>query len=434
MLNKIKIVGKILSVEVKAKEEEEKNEFIFYFSLLVPSPSGSLTVLRYIDSKNSNQAQLQGRIVGLKFQPNNDEPETLSFQMVVPRRKNLFSGFFCRVQGELISKLKSHLKEGREALVEGFLQTKKMVGKDNENETKISRFSHIICCAFTFADDDSPIDLNNPDKLTKITGRVKKIDFSIDCIDYKNTDVLRRFINNQGRIVGRLYSRLTAKTQRKVTRAIKRARQMALLPYTIQKKVLAEEKAQELYKRVNNFTLNFTLKKNEKGEPFGSVGFKEISQELEKVGIHLEKSHLVDFHSLNKLGENGLQVKLSSNLVANLKIKNFDSRSQSVINNLKENQNITVHGNVGGRDNGLLRVVEFETGDGAKNRALISIRNGLFEFGQFVAYYIAENHFFSKEIAELYAHNSSIYNYFENSEQVEQLEQQIEQIEKDIIS
>lgn len=55
----------------------------------------------------------------------------------------------------------------------------------------------------------------------------------IDYIDYKNTDVLRRFINNQGRIVGRLYSRLTAKTQRKVTRAIKRARQMALLPYTI---------------------------------------------------------------------------------------------------------------------------------------------------------------------------------------------------------
>jgi len=55
----------------------------------------------------------------------------------------------------------------------------------------------------------------------------------IDYIDYKNADVLRRFINKQGRIFGRLYSRLTAKTQRKVTRAIKRARQMALLPYTI---------------------------------------------------------------------------------------------------------------------------------------------------------------------------------------------------------
>lgn len=229
MLNKIKIVGKILSFEVKVKEEEEKIESIFYFSLLVPSPSGSLTILRCaaqkeiaqkikaevngeeivevqgylqneksgrqiiirvqkferlnlnfedIDSTKSNQVQLQGRVVSLKVQPNNDEPETLSFQIVVPRKKNLFSGFFCRVQGELISKLNSHLKEGRETLVEGFLQTKKMVEKDNGNETKISRFSHIICCAFTFADDDSPIDLNNPDKLTKITGRVKKIDFS----------------------------------------------------------------------------------------------------------------------------------------------------------------------------------------------------------------------------------------------------------------
>ena len=39
----------------------------------------------------------------------------------------------------------------------------------------------------------------------------------------------------------------------------------------------------------------------------------------------------------------------------------------TAINNLKENQNITVHGNVGGRDNGLLRVVEFETGDGEED-------------------------------------------------------------------
>jgi len=87
-----------------------------------------------------------------------------------------------------------------------------------------------------------------------------------------------------------------------------------------QKKVQAEEKAQELYKKVNNFVLTFALKKNEKGEPFGSVGFKEISQELEKAGIHLEKSHLTNFHPLNKLGENLLQVKLNSSWIANLKV------------------------------------------------------------------------------------------------------------------
>ena len=87
-----------------------------------------------------------------------------------------------------------------------------------------------------------------------------------------------------------------------------------------QKKILAEDKAKELYKKINNFALTFTLKKNEKGEPFGSVGFKELSQELEKAGIHLEKSHLMDFHSLNKLGENILKIKLSSSLIANLKV------------------------------------------------------------------------------------------------------------------
>lgn len=43
--------------------------------------------------------------------------------------------------------------------------------------------------------------------------------------------------------------------------------------------------------------------------------------------------------------------------------KDFDPRSQTVISNLKEKQTITVHGKVGGRDNGLLRVVEFETED-----------------------------------------------------------------------
>jgi small subunit ribosomal protein S18 len=56
---------------------------------------------------------------------------------------------------------------------------------------------------------------------------------SIEYIDYKNTDILRKFINDQGRIISRLYSRLTAKNQRKVAKAIKRARQMALLPYMI---------------------------------------------------------------------------------------------------------------------------------------------------------------------------------------------------------
>ena len=87
-----------------------------------------------------------------------------------------------------------------------------------------------------------------------------------------------------------------------------------------QEDLILEEKAREIYEKINNFSLSFTLKKDDKGEPFGSVGFKEILQELEKSDFHCEKSQLLGFHPLNKLGENIIQVKLSSKLIANLKI------------------------------------------------------------------------------------------------------------------
>ena len=84
--------------------------------------------------------------------------------------------------------------------------------------------------------------------------------------------------------------------------------------------LLSEQKAQELYQKINNFTLAFTLKKNQKNEPLGSVNFKEILQELEKNGFQLKKSQLIDFHPLHNLGENTIKIKLSSKLTANLKI------------------------------------------------------------------------------------------------------------------
>jgi len=86
------------------------------------------------------------------------------------------------------------------------------------------------------------------------------------------------------------------------------------------KQKILEEKARELYQKINGLTLNFSLKKDEKGEVFGSVGVKEILQELEKSGFSLEKSQLLEFHPLNKLGENLVKVKLSSKIIASLKI------------------------------------------------------------------------------------------------------------------
>lgn len=50
-------------------------------------------------------------------------------------------------------------------------------------------------------------------------------------IDYKNVDILKRYVSSFGRIVARKRSGVCSKHQRKLSLAIKRARIMALLPF-----------------------------------------------------------------------------------------------------------------------------------------------------------------------------------------------------------
>jgi len=54
----------------------------------------------------------------------------------------------------------------------------------------------------------------------------------IEYIDYKDVELLRKFISERGKILPRRVTGTKAKYQRMLTVAIKRARQMALLPYT----------------------------------------------------------------------------------------------------------------------------------------------------------------------------------------------------------
>ncbi|NLW28422.1 MAG: 30S ribosomal protein S18 [Erysipelothrix sp.] len=53
----------------------------------------------------------------------------------------------------------------------------------------------------------------------------------IKTIDYKDIELLERFISQNGKIIPRRVSGTKAKYQRMLATAIKRARQMALLPY-----------------------------------------------------------------------------------------------------------------------------------------------------------------------------------------------------------
>lgn len=53
----------------------------------------------------------------------------------------------------------------------------------------------------------------------------------ITSIDYKDVNLLRRFISDRGKIRSRRVTRISAQQQREMARAIKNAREMALLPY-----------------------------------------------------------------------------------------------------------------------------------------------------------------------------------------------------------
>ncbi|MBD6614753.1 30S ribosomal protein S18 [Nostoc sp. B(2019)] len=50
-------------------------------------------------------------------------------------------------------------------------------------------------------------------------------------IDYKDVDLLRKFITERGKILPRRITGLTCKQQRDLTLAIKRSRIVALLPF-----------------------------------------------------------------------------------------------------------------------------------------------------------------------------------------------------------
>jgi small subunit ribosomal protein S18 len=89
-------------------------------------------------------------------------------------------------------------------------------------------------------DDDGP----GPRKMVNVGGgkdargrnrRRRKVSYltvnKIYKLDYKDTNLLRRFVNDQGKIVPSRQSGATATEQRMIANAIRRAREMALMPF-----------------------------------------------------------------------------------------------------------------------------------------------------------------------------------------------------------
>lgn len=57
---------------------------------------------------------------------------------------------------------------------------------------------------------------------------------NVKTIDYKDVDLLKKYISDRGKILPRRVTGTSAKYQRKLAVAIKRARHMALLPFVSQ--------------------------------------------------------------------------------------------------------------------------------------------------------------------------------------------------------
>lgn len=54
----------------------------------------------------------------------------------------------------------------------------------------------------------------------------------VETVDYKDVNLLRKFISDRGKIRARRVTGVTVQQQREIAKAIKNAREMALLPYS----------------------------------------------------------------------------------------------------------------------------------------------------------------------------------------------------------
>ena len=76
--------------------------------------------------------------------------------------------------------------------------------------------------------------LKNPQHPKKTNYRSRECLFTksgFTYVDYKNIEVLKKFTNDQGKILPRRVTGTSAKFQRQLTRAVKRARHLALVPF-----------------------------------------------------------------------------------------------------------------------------------------------------------------------------------------------------------
>lgn len=73
-----------------------------------------------------------------------------------------------------------------------------------------------------------------PKKVFKTNRKCIFTEQEIEYIDYKDVEVLKRFISKNGKIKPRRITGVSSKFQRKLSKAIKQAREVGLLPFVVE--------------------------------------------------------------------------------------------------------------------------------------------------------------------------------------------------------
>ncbi|MFC3773260.1 50S ribosomal protein L9 [Paenibacillus sp. GCM10012303] len=79
--------------------------------------------------------------------------------------------------------------------------------------------------------------------------------------------------------------------------------------------------AQELAAKLNEMTVVIKSKAGEGGRLFGSITSKQIAEELEKKGIHLDKRKIEMADAIRSIGTMTVKVKLYPDVAAQLRVQ-----------------------------------------------------------------------------------------------------------------
>ena len=82
-----------------------------------------------------------------------------------------------------------------------------------------------------------------------------------------------------------------------------------------------QDDAKQLAKRLEDITLEFSLKSGKDGKTFGSVPTKQIVEQLrEKYDIKIDKRKFIDAHPIGALGYTKLKVDLYKGIIATITV------------------------------------------------------------------------------------------------------------------